>query len=260
MRRSKKWVLGVLIICLAALAGIVLMRHRSEVAQRVLQMDIPVAVLVSHPVNEAPIVKPIGEPTRVFVEPGPDRFNLAVPFTSQAPFQDWSLPYQETCEEAAVLMAAAYLLPDEVSLKTPTDADRLLRDLVELQTMILGFYQDTTAEETVRFALAKFPSLRVTLKENPTAEEIRAEVLAGHPVLLPTAGKKLGNPNFQNGGPLYHMLLVRGFAPGRFVTNDPGTRKGEGYVYRVDTLMEAMGDWNGGHPETGKKVMLVFSL
>jgi hypothetical protein len=35
----------------------------------------------------------------------PDSYNLAVPFAPQAPRGDWSLPYQEACEEASLIMA-----------------------------------------------------------------------------------------------------------------------------------------------------------
>ena len=34
--------------------------------------------------------------------------NLSVPFTSQAPEQNWDEPWQDACEEAAVLMLDAY--------------------------------------------------------------------------------------------------------------------------------------------------------
>ena len=35
----------------------------------------------------------------------PEEINLPVPFTPQAPHANWELPYQEACEEAAVLMS-----------------------------------------------------------------------------------------------------------------------------------------------------------
>ena len=55
------------------------------------------------------------------------------------------------------------------------------------------------------------------------------------------------------------MLVVRGFtSDGKFITNDPGTYRGEGYQYDFDTVMNAIHDWNGGEEITqGKKVALI---
>src|SRR5690606_17648726 len=40
--------------------------------------------------------------------PLPNQVNLDVPFYSQAPEGDWSLPWQEACEESSLLLAHAY--------------------------------------------------------------------------------------------------------------------------------------------------------
>ena len=51
------------------------------------------------------------------------QFNLAVPFTSQAPHADWELPYQEACEEAALLMAHHFIQGKKGQI-APEQADR----------------------------------------------------------------------------------------------------------------------------------------
>lgn len=58
------------------------------------------------------------------------------------------------------------------------------------------------------------------------------------------------------------MLLIRGYdtTTNEFITNDPGTRKGEGYTYPMQTLVDAMHNYDTGdntivHPE--EKVMIV---
>jgi hypothetical protein len=72
------------------------------------------------------------------------------------------------------------------------------------------------------------------------------------------AGRQLGNPNYKQPGPLYHMLVIKGYKKnGDFITNDSGTRKGADYIYQADVIMQAMHDWNGGKVKTGKKVMLI---
>ena len=51
----------------------------------------------------------------------PEAVSLEVPFTAQAPDGDWSMPYQEACEEAVIIMAKAYLDGEDLS---EAEADR----------------------------------------------------------------------------------------------------------------------------------------
>ena len=70
-------------------------------------------------------------------------------------------------------------------------------------------------------------------------------------------GKALPNPYFRNGGPVYHALIIRGYTADAFITNDPGTRSGENFLYAYDTLLHAIHDWNHGNVKDGKRVVLV---
>jgi hypothetical protein len=93
--------------------------------------------------------------------------------------------------------------------------------------------------------------------EDPSVEDLKKHIVAGYPVIVPTAGRMLGNPNFTGEGPLYHALVLKGFTETTFVTNDPGTRRGADYQYDFETVMNAMHDWNGGDVENGAKVVVV---
>jgi hypothetical protein len=66
------------------------------------------------------------------------------------------------------------------------------------------------------------------------------------------------------------MLIIRGFNEDKFITNDPGTKRGEAYRYRFGDLLWAVHDWTGGvreykdsRPEPdmtkGKRVMVIIS-
>lgn len=191
----------------------------------------------------------------------PRAMNLAVPFTAQAPSGNWSLPYQEACEEASVLMAVAYFDSTRVDIATKEAATAELLALVDFQTERFGDYKDTTAEETARFARQRYEHITFDIVRDPTVEDLRAALARGQLVIVPAYGRALGNPHFSGDGPLYHMLVLRGYDADRgwFVTNDPGTRYGEGYVYDEATIMAAMGDWNDGDPQNGEKVVLVVS-
>ncbi|KKR45570.1 MAG: hypothetical protein UT82_C0026G0013, partial [Parcubacteria group bacterium GW2011_GWB1_40_14] len=92
-----------------------------------------------------------------------------------------------------------------------------------------------------------------------TVDTIKRELAAGNPIIVPAAGRELGNPYFTSPGPLYHMLVIRGYtSDDKFITNDPGTRRGEEYTYKFDILMNAIHDWNGGDVINGKKVIIVL--
>ena len=185
----------------------------------------------------------------------PPAFNLAVPFTSQAPLGVWDHLHEEACEEAAVLMADAFYRGRAL---TPQVSDADLQTIIAWETRVFGHWEDTTAEETARVLREHYGYAKVTVILNPTLEFIKREVLQGHLVLLPTAGRLLHNPYFSGAGPLYHMILVRGWTNnGMMITNDPGTKRGEGYVYAPEVLMNAIHDWNGGDVTHGSKAVIV---
>lgn len=188
----------------------------------------------------------------------PIEYNLAVPFTSQAPAGNWALPYQEACEEASIYMVAAYyqgLPAGQIAVET---ADQAILKIVDFENSFLGFYFDTTAVETASI-VDSYYGYQARVIEDPSIDDIKRQVAAGRPVIVPAAGRELGNPFFSGVGPLYHMLVVKGYTATQFITNDPGTRHGENYAYDIEVIMEAMGDWNGGDPAHGGKRVIVIT-
>jgi hypothetical protein len=186
--------------------------------------------------------------------PLPERFSLDVPFTTQAPFANWELPYQEACEEASAITVHYYYAEKTF---TKEIADREILDLVAFENNTLGFYEDTTAEELARVIKAYWGYARVDVIENPSVEDIKRHVSEGRPVIVPAAGRELDNPNFRSPGPLYHMFVIRGFDRTHFFTNDVGTRKGENFRYDISNVMYAMHDWNSGDVVNGAKRIIV---
>ncbi len=185
-------------------------------------------------------------------------FHLAVPFTSQVPSGNAALPYQEACEEASIYMVVEYYKGTPSGKLDPVIAEAEINKIVDFENSFLGFYFDTTAAETAT-VVDHFYGYNARVIENPTVDDIKRQVAAGRPVIVPAAGRELGNPNFSGLGPLYHMLVIKGYTDSQFITNDPGTRNGENYGYDFAVIMEAMGDWNGGDPAHGAKRILVIT-
>ena len=219
------------------------------------ESDVPLA-------QEQAVDEPATELTNESIqeESLPTSINLAVPFTSQAPHGNWDEPYQESCEEASVYMVHAYFSGVDEGQIPPDTADAELLKVIDFENELYGFYQDTTAEQAGMFAELMYGHTYTVLTD-PTIEDIQRALVAGHPVIVPAAGRLLGNPYFTAPGPVYHMLVIRGYTQdGQFIVNDPGTFRGEAYLYDFDTIMSAMHDWNDGNEITeGKKAVLVLS-
>ncbi|MDD5341826.1 MAG: C39 family peptidase [Patescibacteria group bacterium] len=188
----------------------------------------------------------------------PVEINLKVPFTSQAPFANWDLPYQEACEETASLMVHHYLQDKPFASKD--EADKEILELVDFENEKYGAYEHTTAKQTVQLIKDKwgYKQVDLLLGSEVTIERIKQEVANGYPVIVLAAGRELGNPNYKQPGPLYHALVIKGYLKdGTIITNDPGTRKGADYLYAPNTLLEAIHDWNNGDVPNGQRNMII---
>jgi hypothetical protein len=210
-------------------------------------------VVVSNANTNVPVVA--GETVEA-VAKLPSQYNLAVPFVLQAPTANWDAVHNETCEEAAVL--TVHYFWTKVKGATAPQIETQYSKMIAYENKTFGDFKDTTAAQTAKMIKDLYGYKRVDVLPMKSLNDAKVHVAAGRPVIIPSSGKLLKNPNFKNGGPLYHMLVIRGWMKdGRIITNDPGTRKGNGYVYKPDILWNAIHDWNGGKVTTGKKVMIV---
>ncbi len=181
--------------------------------------------------------------------------NWDVPFTSQAPFGEWDALHGEACEEASVLMVLRYFSGQKIA--SPDDAEKAIQHFVAANEA-LGFPVDDTAAEVITLLKSEDSSVSATLLKNPSIDDLKSVLSAGSLVIVPAAGQQLGNPYFRRPGPRYHMLVLRGYTKdGYVITNDPGTKHGEQYAYKWETMMNAIHDWNGGEVESGAKVVVV---
>ncbi len=256
MRRRFVWlgIIGVVV----AIVGVkfFLFAQNDDAFDEPLPEAISFVEIVEEPLIQDSRPDPINDSTEEpLTQDFPSSINLAVPFTSQAPAANWDLPYQEACEEASVLMVDWYYKGvEEVSVE---EADQAILDLIAFEESH-GFPIDLTSEELAKLIQDYFGYTQVEVLENPSEELLKEHLAVGHPVIVPAAGRLLGNPYFRSPGPIYHMFVLRGYTQDLFITNDPGTRHGEAYTYPFDTVYNAMHDWNGGEVETGVKQAIVI--
>lgn len=185
----------------------------------------------------------------------PRKVFLEVPFTVQAPHANWDNPYQEACEEASVIMVDYYLRGE---LLNPDQANREIVQLTNWQEAN-GYKYDVSLEELSQI-VESYYGYNTRIIDSVTPGAIMHELAKGSPVVVPAAGRDLGNPYFSGAGPWYHMLVIIGYDKRDFITNDPGTKRGQDYKYRHNVLIDAIHDWTGVKEDirNGPKRMLVI--
>lgn len=181
---------------------------------------------------------------------------LRVPFGAQAPHGNWDPPYDEACEEASLILAQAFFA-DESNLSAQ-EMDRRILELVDWETRA-GLPIDITMAQLKDVAAQRY-GLKTTLVDDPSVDDIKQALAAGHPVIVPLAGQDIGNPYYSGDGPPYHVLVIIGYDERNFITQDVGTKRGEQYAYRYDVIMSALHDWTGSTAtiRTGAKRALII--
>lgn len=188
--------------------------------------------------------------------------SIIVPFTAQAPTGNWDDPlYQSGCEEASVLMAMSWVQGRTTNF-TPQEALQEIKKLADFQLENYGHFHDRSAMDTAELIKDYFDHQGVEVKDDITAEDIKTALSEGNIVIVPADGRKLSNPYYVPPGPLEHMLVIKGYdaATQQFITNDPGTKRGENFRYADHVLLAAIRDYPTGYHEPiteEKKVMIV---
>lgn len=184
-----------------------------------------------------------------------------VPFSSQAPSGQWNNPiYQDGCEEASMIMAAAWADDRRELSKQFVEVE--IKKLTDFEAGEKGFGLDVSTNGVAEILHSYFHLENIRVVYDIQLEDIVQALHEENVVIIPVNGRELGNSNFTQPGPLNHMLLVIGYdsLKREFITNDPGTRKGKGYRYDENVLLSAVRDYPTGYHEPNpqsKRVMVV---
>ena len=188
---------------------------------------------------------------------------LDVPFASQAPFGDWKDERQQDgCEEASAIMAMLWV-NDQTAITKDYALSKIL-DISAFEEKNYDTFHDTGAKETLeRIINDYFKYDKAEVKYDITLNGLKSELAKGNLIIVPANGRELKNPNYTAPGPERHMLVIKGYDPKtrEFITNDPGTRKGENYRYNEELFFNAIRDYLCGYhvpiTETHKNVIVV---
>lgn len=192
--------------------------------------------------NQAPGPKPTEQKTEADQAPKPTAeaiplsFDLAVPYSVQAPFANWTV-HEESCEEAAVAMYEDFLLGKKDDIPA-AEADKRFREMKTWQTKNYGHEPDLSMEALGKFANSYYGQ-NYRIIEGITAEKIKEEVVSGRPVIVPVMTHSLKNPHY-NTEDSYHVLLIKGYDQTGVLANDAGIRQGKNWHYSWEILFSAI--------------------
>ncbi len=182
---------------------------------------------------------------------------IDVPFTPQAPDGIWVQPWRDACEETSIFMVHSFYAGENVVSKDETKKGIL--NIFSMKHQLHGNSFDEPVSVITDIINAYLPwSARVV--ENPTIQQIKKEIDAKRPVIVPFAAQELINPHFSEISS-YHVAVISGYDDVKqtFIMQEPGTRFGENFEYTYENLMSAMHDLVPGNVPSGKKRVIFTS-
>lgn len=181
-----------------------------------------------------------------------------VPFSIQSPDSLWDEVGEESCEEASMIIV------DHFWKKKPLDRKIMLEErnkLVNYEIATYGDFRDENSQEIAERLRNYFAYQNVQVIYDFSLTDLKKKLIEGRPIILPTAGRLLGNPYFTQPGPLYHNLVAIGYDGSDIIVHDPGVGRGENYRYNEDVLYNAIHDFPGSKEriQEGRKAMILVA-
>lgn len=169
-------------------------------------------------------------------------------FVEQAPEKNWDQPWQDACEEAALLTVDFFYKNKTTSPEVVRDS---ILDMIKFEDQ-QKFTKDMNIDQ-MAIVGEKYLNYQTKIIDNPSVEEIKKYLTQNIPIIVPANGKTLfkENKHFKSGGPYYHNLVIIGYVDDKkqFITHDVGTQFGSYFKYSYSLLMESIHDF----PASGKK-------
>jgi len=183
----------------------------------------------------------IPQPTKILSNGQPDKFLIESTFVPQSPKKNWDQPWQDACEEAALLIVHYFYKNQNPNI------DQIESDILKMIEFEeeQGFTKDVNLQE---MALISEDYLGYSTKIiSPNIKIIKEYLLKNIPIVVPANGKILfkENPYFSSGGPYYHNLVILGYDDKKqeFIVHDVGTQHGAYFRYSYDLLIESIHDF-----------------
>jgi len=190
--------------------------------------------------------------------PPPDHILLQVPFTTQAPLNNWA-QHQESCEAATLSMLITYWQHDPSLVLDPRRADGMINSIDSWKPQ-----PDLTDKMMGELAAQHWGYTYQILPNDPKV--IAAQLAAGRPLIAEVRTHGLGNPRYpgygnhfeQQGWSVPHFILIIGYDSTGVFLNDPGISWGRGYHITYAQLRHAIDDLDQHHPSLAQGQVLLL--
>jgi hypothetical protein len=172
----------------------------------------------------------------------PPKLIIKTTFVPQSPLKDWQQPWQDACEEAALLTV------DYFYRQTTTSAQSMAQDLLKMIDFEhnQGWGHDVNIYQMSLIA-QKYLGYKTKIVSNPSLAALKSYLSQNIPIIVPANGKILyqENRHFSNGGPYYHNLVILGYddSQNQFIVHDVGTQFGAYFRYSYDVLLNSIHDF-----------------
>ena len=183
--------------------------------------------------------------------------NIKTAFTSQAPFGNWSEPWQNACEETSIVIINSYYNQTDL---TTAEANRAILQIIKTKNKYFGQSLDENAEK-ITLLINNYTNWEARVAKNPSLTDIKNEINNSRPVIMPLHGKSLHNPYYYTDYVDYHTIVISGYDDEnqQFITQEPGTFRGHDFRYSYQAIMDAMHDYLPGNTINGDKVAIFTS-
>lgn len=182
------------------------------------------------------------KPTNIEKDGLPNSHLIKTAFIPQSPEKNWNEPWQDSCEEAALL--TVHYFYQQQNPDTPTIIDNLEKIFSFESSQNWTSDINVTQMATISAKLWNYSSVII---ENPTVNDFKKYLSQNIPVIIPANGKILftENSHFKGGGPWYHNLVILGYNDDKkqFTVHDVGTQFGAYFHYSYLTLIKSIHDF-----------------
>lgn len=171
--------------------------------------------------------------------------NINMAYINESPDGSWKGSWKNGCEEAAIAMVDYYY--QGVKSVSISDAMVYMQHLFDAQKTKWGSDANSDAARNL-FLIETETAFDARIVDNPTLEQIKAEVDAGRPVITHHHGFDLKNKNipFLATGSSYHVVVVKGYDEfnKQFIVHDTGdSKEGEDHRYDYTIFMNSLHDY-----------------
>jgi Peptidase_C39 like family len=207
---------------------------------------------------QAQPIPTVGPGTEVTPMALPDHVLLQVPFTTQAPLNNWA-QHQESCEAANLTMLHLYWQKDGSVVIDPHAADASIATIDSWKPA--ADLDDTQVGELAKqhwgYAYRLVPN---------DPQVIAQQLAAGRPLLAEVRTHGLGNSHYpgysnhyeQTGWSVPHFVTIIGYDSAGVWLNDPGISWGRGYHITYAQLTHAIDDLDQHHPALSQGQVLLL--